>query len=287
MPSQDTKNTLGIIAGGGNMPFLIADAGLAQGRNVHVIGIDGEASEKISTYSHDWMKWGELGHLLKILEQQHCKEIVIIGSVTRPDLSQVKFDFGAVKNMPFLMSLTIGGDDTILSGIVKFFEKHGFSVKGAHEIAPGLLAGVGVLGKYRPSIRDEQDIETGLNVVRTLGKLDVGQAAVISRDYVLAVEAAEGTDSMLRRCSDLRQWGEQGKKKRTGVLVKCPKPTQEQRIDMPTVGSRTVELASEAGLAGIAISAGGVLLADKERMVEIADSQKMFLIGVDSSSERV
>ncbi len=278
---KDTKNAkLGIIAGGGALPGLVADAALRDNKQVHIVGIYGEADELIANYNHDWIKWGEFGHLFRILKKQACREIVIIGSVKRPDISQVKLDLGAIKNLPFILSLTFGGDDSILSGIVKFIEKNGFRVRGAHEIAPELLAGEGLLGNVQPSSQDRADIAAGVKVVRTLGELDIGQAAVISRGYVLAVEAAEGTDEMLRRCVDLRQWGAKKRKERTGVLVKCPKPAQEARVDMPTVGSKTVEMAARAGLSGIALASGGVLLADRERMVQLADAENMFLVGV-------
>lgn len=278
---EDKKNPkLGIIAGGGALPGLVADAAIRNNRDVHIVGVYGEADEGITCYDHDWIKWGELGQLFRILKKQSCEEVVIIGSVRRPDLSQVKLDLGAIKNLPFILSLTFGGDDSILSGIVNFVEKQGFRVRGAHEIAPELLAGEGILGKYKPSSRDRDDVDAGLKVVRTLGELDVGQAAVISRGYVLAVEAAEGTDEMLRRCVDLRQWGASKRSERTGVLVKCPKPAQEARIDMPTVGSKTVEMAAKAGLSGIALASGGVLLADRDRMIELANAEQLFLMGV-------
>ena len=124
-----------------------------------------------------------------------------------------------------------------------------------------------------------EDIRLGFRVARALGSFDIGQGAVVARQYVLAVEAAEGTDSMLRRCRDLNNWGF---KSRKGVLVKAPKPGQDLRLDMPVIGPRTIELASEAGLAGIAVAAGAVLLADQQELVEKADRFGLFLYGASS-----
>lgn len=280
-----TKDKIGIIAGGGDLPLSVAALASADGHPVHIVGIRGEAGEEICQHPHSWMKWGEIGKLLDIFKRENVSQIVIIGSVTRPDMSQVKMDFGAIKNLPFILSLLTGGDNSVLSGIVKFFERHGLTVRGAHEVAPGLICPSGALGSVSPNEEHQKDIDLALKVVELLGPLDVGQGAVAARGHVIAVEAAEGTDAMLERCSELRQWGNSRWGGRVGVFVKRPKPDQELRIDMPTVGPRTVELAAKAGLAGIALHSGHVLLANKERMIKEANRQKLFLVGVDMSME--
>ena len=149
-------------------------------------------------------------------------------------------------------------------------------MRGAHEIAPTLLAPSGAFGGIVPSAEDEQDIAHALALLGALGPFDVGQAVVIARGHVLAIEAAEGTDEMLKRCGTLRQWGGH---KRSGVLVKAPKPGQELRVDMPVIGPRTVELAAAAGLAGIAVGQGKVMIADQADMVSLADRHHIFVTG--------
>ncbi len=278
---------LGIIAGGGAMPLAVAQAALDSGQDVHIIGIRGEAEERIAQYPHSWMKWGEIGRMFKILKNEACKDVVIIGSVRRPDLSQVRFDLGGIKSLPFILSLTIGGDDTILTSIVKFFERKGFRVRGAHEIAPSLVAPLGVLGRHQPDQQNKEDIELACKIISALGKFDVGQAAVVTKGHVLAVEAAEGTDAMLRRSAGLGQWGSKTRGARAGVLVKSPKPEQEERIDMPAIGPRTVELAAEAGLAGIAVTAGNVLLVDRSELISAADAHDLFVIGIDRPAQKI
>lgn len=275
------NNKIGIIAGGGGLPISVARSASKSGTPLHIIGIEGEADRAITDYPHSWMKWGELGRLLQILSEEDVHEIVIIGSVTRPDLSKVRMDFGAIRNLPFILGLMTGGDNSVLSGIVKFFEKHGLQVKGAHEVAPDLLCPKGVLGSKKTSQQDEEDIQTAVKVVETLGQMDVGQGAVAARGHIIAVEAAEGTDAMLERCAGLRQWGKDSRGEQSGVLVKRAKPAQELRVDMPTVGPRTIELAAKAGLAGIALQAGHVLLADKEQMIAEANRAGLFVVGVN------
>jgi DUF1009 family protein len=275
----DTKQDgpLAIIAGGGTLPIALAAAAAAQGRAVHVLGIRGEADAKISRFPHTWLKWGEVGKLFATLEELGCQDLVIIGSVSRPDLANVRFDFGAIKNLPFLLGLGVGGDDQVLSSVVRFLEGKGYRVYGAGEVAPELLAAEGTIGDKAPSPDDRADIETGFRVVSALGRLDVGQAAVVVKGRVLAVEAAEGTDAMLARCAELRKGGR--RRGLAGVLVKAPKPGQEERVDLPTIGPDTVEMAAQAGLAGIAVAAGRVLIADRDATIAAAGQHGLFLVG--------
>lgn len=264
------------------MPLAVARAAVADGRPVHIVAIRGEADQSVEQYSHQWVSWGEIGAILRGLRQDDCREMVIIGSVTRPDLTAIKFDFGAILNLPRLLKLVVaGGDDAVLTNVVRFFEDKGHVVKGAHEIARDLVASVGTLSSAKPRRGDELDIVRGFQVVSTMGDYDIGQACVSAREHVIAVEAAEGTDRMLNRCGELRQWGKRVGRKRVGVLVKCPKPRQELRVDMPVIGTKTVELAAKAGLAGIAILAGKVMIADRAEMLALADAEGLFVVARD------
>lgn len=274
---------LGILAGGGGLPAAVAEEVIGSGGEVHIIGIRGEADASIERFAHSWMHWVEVGRLLDILRTEGCRRLIIIGSVSRPDLAKLKLDLGTVLNLPLLVGLLIGGDDSVLSNVVRFFELKGLEVLGAHQVAPSLVAPVGPIGRQRPGSSDRKDVAKGLEVVKALGRLDVGQACVVARGYVLAVEAAEGTDAMLGRAAGLRQWGQKPGSKRNGVLVKRPKPNQELRVDMPAIGPRTVELAAAAGLAGIAVMAGSVLLVDRAELVRAADAAQIFVSGVEDA----
>jgi UDP-2,3-diacylglucosamine hydrolase len=273
------EGPLAIIAGGGTLPAALAEAAIARGRAVHVIAIRGEADEAIAHFPHTWLKWGEVGKLFATLEDRGCRDLVIIGAVSRPDLANVRFDFGAIRNLPFLLSLGMGGDDHMLSSVVRFLEGKGYRVHGAGDVAPELLAGQGKLGAKAPSPEDRADIETAFRVVAALGRLDVGQAVVVVKGHVLAVEAAEGTDAMLARCSELRRGASGRRRAPTGVLAKAPKPGQEERVDLPTIGPDTVEKAASAGLAGIAVAAGRVLIAERSATIAAADKHGLFLFG--------
>jgi hypothetical protein len=171
----------------------------------------------------------------------------------------------------------------VLSRVVRFFEEKGYRVHGAGDVAPELLAGEGVLGDKRPSADDKADIEIALGVVSALGRLDVGQAAVVTRGHVIAVEAAEGTDAMLARCAELR--ARSTRRGPAGVVVKAPKPGQERRVDLPTIGPDTVRQAAAAGLAGIAVIAGQVLMAERDATIAAANEHGLFLVG-ETSDDR-
>ena len=270
---------LGIIAGRGPLPCVLAESATARGLPLHIVAIRGEAREEIERFPHTWIKWGEIGKMFAALDKNGCGDLVIIGGVNRPDLANVRFDLGAVRTLPFLLSLGKGGDDHVLSRIVRFFEDKGYRVHGAGDVAPELLAGEGRLGDRAPSAEDRADIATAFQVVSALGRFDVGQAAVVVKGHVLAVEAAEGTDAMLVRCAELRELGRTGRRTRAGVLVKAPKPGQEERVDLPTIGPETVGKAAAAGLAGIAVAAGQVLMAERAATIEAANQHGLFLVG--------
>ncbi|RIA56437.1 LpxI family protein [Dichotomicrobium thermohalophilum] len=280
--TEEDAQPLGIIAGAGTLPLHIATHAREQGRAVYILGFQGLAEPDIAGFPHDWMRWGQVGRMLRLLRQNGCREIVIVGGVRRPKLTSISIDAGLIRYAPQIYRLTRGGDDAVLSRVVRFFEDHGFVVRGAHEIATDLTAPAGRMTRATPCPADRQDIAKALAVLRALGPHDVGQGVVAARGYVLAVEAAEGTDEMLRRCAGLRQWG---LSHRHGVLVKAPKPEQELRVDMPTIGPRTAELAAEAGLAGIAVAQGQVLLAEPQTLVETADRLGLFVIGIDPEAE--
>lgn len=277
---------LGVLAGQGRLPTDVAAGAAAAGRPVHIVGIRGEAAAEITHYDHTWIAWGQIGRMMKAFRDADCTELVIIGAVSRPNLSEARLDWGAIASLPSILSLTVGGDDALLSRVVRFFEARGFGVIGAHEIAPDLLAGDGPLGTHAPTEQHLSDIARGRTVVDTMGRLDIGQAVVVAKGYVLAVEAAEGTDRMIDRAKELRQWGRKASAPRVGVLVKMPKPGQELRVDMPTIGVETVRRAADAGLAGIAVAEGRVLIADKAATIAAADAAGLFLVGITPEPTR-
>ncbi|MCJ7599353.1 MAG: UDP-2,3-diacylglucosamine diphosphatase LpxI, partial [Methyloceanibacter sp.] len=238
------------------MPIHVAEAAVAQGRPVHIVALKGSASEAVKAFPHTWVNIGQIGRILSAFKQNGCKELVIIGSVRRPNFGELRVDWGTVVNLNGLLKLrTAGGDSSLLGRITTFFEAKGMHVSGAHEIAPDLLAARGPLGRLKPNQQTDADIEIGRKAVAALGPLDVGQAVVVARGHIIAVEAAEGTDAVVERCKDLKKWSLGRGSPRVGVLVKCANPGQDRRIDLPSIGPETVRRVAEARLTGIAVAA--------------------------------
>jgi DUF1009 family protein len=281
MGAQSHEPCLGVLACGGALPVRVCEEAVAQGRRVHVVGLTGMADQRIENFPHEWVRLGQLGHLLGSLKKAGVEDLVIIGALRRPNIWKSGLDLGFFRHLPTIISLTRdGGDDGVLSRVVRFFEDQGFRVRGAHEIAPSLVAPSGAMGGISPDAGAQEDIARGFAVLAALAPFDVGQSAVVARRHVLAVEAAEGTDAMLKRCAELRQWGGS---RRSGVLVKAPKHGQEMRVDMPVIGARTVELAANAGLAGIAVASGKVMIAEQADLIALADRHGLFVIGADAA----
>jgi DUF1009 family protein len=277
---------LGILAGGGDLPLKLAEACRTSGRPFFILGIEGSAGPEIEAFPHEWAGIGAIARAHKILKEAGCEEIVFAGIVRRPNFRTIKLDRKGALLLPKVLRAATRGDDAILSTIIGDFEREGFRVVGVSEVFADLIVKPRTLTQARPSDRDMRDIVKAIEVVTTLGNLDIGQAAVVCEGLVLAVEAAEGTDAMLERCAALPVNIRGTAESRRGVLVKVPKPKQEMRVDLPTIGVPTVERAAAAGLAGIAVRAGSALIIDEAGVTARANALGLFVIGIGSSNAK-
>jgi DUF1009 family protein len=240
---------------------------------------------RVAGYPHHWIRLGQFGRIWRYARAEGCHDLLAIGGTVRPTILQCWPDDGFLRHLPQLIKVFRGGDDRLLSGIAAIFERQGFRILGAHEIAPHILMPRGAIGTHQPSARDRIDIERGLALLRATGPFDIGQAAVVAEERVLAVEAAEGTDELLIHLAELRRRGRVRQPGGVGVLVKAPKPRQDRRFDLPSIGPRTIELTAAAGLAGIAVVAGGAVVAEPDQIAAAADRVKLFVIGVDDDGQ--
>jgi hypothetical protein len=255
------------------------------GRDCRVVAIKGEADEATRGLASAELGWGEIGRLYTFLNKSGCRDVLLIGGVSRrPDFTSILGDLGTLRRLPAIIRALAGGDDSLLTKVIGLFEVEGFRVVGIKDVAPGLLAASGVLGKIQPKDADWRDLQLALTATQKLGELDIGQAAVAVGGRVVALEGAEGTDAMLERCAKLREAGRVRAKNRAGVLVKTAKPNQDLRVDLPTVGPRTIERAQAAGLAGVAVEAGGALISDREETLALADAAGLFVVGIDQTA---
>jgi hypothetical protein len=269
-------STLGIIAGGGDLPFAIA---AECARPVFVIALTGSAGEDITKFPHEHAGIGETGKIFRLLRDHGCVDVILAGKVSRPAWSEVKVDAKGAFAAPKIIAAALKGDDALLRTIAGMFEKEGFRIVSAAEAAPALLSEESTITKATPLPRDLSDIAVAARIVRELGALDIGQAAIVCEGLPLAVEAAEGTDAMIKRIISLPQNIRGTPAKRRGVLVKAPKPIQDRKTDLPVIGVQTIANVADAGLAGIALEAGGALIVNRKAVIEAADAAGLFVTG--------
>jgi DUF1009 family protein len=275
------QGPLMIVCGGGLLPFAVADAAKRRGRKVFIYALrDSADAERVASYPHIWGGVAQFGRFCRYARQHDCQDVVFIGSLTRPVFWRMRPDLKTLLLAPKIYQAFLGGDDHLLSGIGRLLEQHGFRIVGAHEIAPEILLGEGLMGSEAPSERDQADIVRGLELLQATGPFDIGQAAVIAHKRVLAIEASEGTDRMLERLAQLRREEAIRWPAGTGVLVKAPKPGQNNLFDLPSIGPKTIEMAALAGLAGVAVAAGATMVAEPQAVIAAADRARLFVTGV-------
>ena len=271
---------LGLIAGSGPVPIALAKHCQSAGRGLFVARLKGMAGTELAQFPNIEVGINELGKLFKALKSNDCEAICMVGGVERPDFRTLVPDMRGLRFLPTLAMAARRGDDALLRALVDEFESEGFIVEGAHEVMGELTLPEGALGRHVPNESHRADISRAMQVARALGRLDVGQGAVACDGLILAVEAQEGTDAMLRRVAELPESirGVPGHPR--GVLAKAPKPIQDTRVDMPTIGPFTLQRVARAGLAGIAGETGKVLVMDRAEVIHMADELGLFVVGV-------
>jgi UDP-2,3-diacylglucosamine hydrolase len=270
---------LGIIAGGGELPVVLADHCAATRADYFVARIAPYADPALNAHPGATFGLGHMGARMASMREAGVDALVLIGQVPRPDVSKLEFDDGAKAMLPAILAALPQGDDALLRTILAEHERAGFKVLGAEEVMGDLLAPEGVWGALAPTPAQMKDIAKGASIAHAIGAFDIAQGVVVANGHVLALEAAEGTDEMLKRVAALPAALRGTSDARRGALVKRPKPIQERRIDLPVVGVRTVEAAAVAGLVGIAVEAHGALAVRRADLVAAADKLGLYVYG--------
>jgi DUF1009 family protein len=271
---------LGLIAGGGGLPLALAEHCRTTGRPLHVIRLRGFAGPELEPYPGDAAGIAEIGRIVRLAREAGCEALCFAGVVRRPDFVALKPDLKGLAWLPGAAMAAGRGDEALLRFLMQGFEREGFAIEGAHEVMGDLALPVGPLGRRSPGPEHQADIARALEVARAIGALDIGQGAVVAGGLVLAVEAQEGTDAMLRRVAELPEDVRGKPERRRGVLAKVAKPIQEERVDLPTIGLATIEGAGLAGLAGIVGVAGKMLVVERNAVAKAADAAGLFVVGV-------
>lgn len=259
---------IGIVAGGGSLPRKLISFCETKNIETYTIAFDGQADLAVlDGKSHKVMRLGEAGKIIKVLRERDIRDLVLIGSVKRPTFTDMRPD---LRTAAFFAKLGLRalGDDGLLKAVRAELEEEGFRIHGIHELMPELLMPQGILAGA-PNDMQIEDIKIGLSASRKIGEEDVGQSVVVLNGEVIGTEDESGTNALIRRAA-----------RRGAILVKSSKPQQDRKLDMPTIGLETIRLCAELGYAGIAAEGGGVLVADREEMIEAANKAGLFWVGV-------
>jgi DUF1009 family protein len=266
---------LGLIAGGGGLPVAIAEACRTEGRPYFTVRLKGMAEADLKAHPGEDVGLAELGRCLKALKAAGCEKVCFAGKVRRPDFAALRPDLKGLQHLPALMTAARQGDDALLRAVLKVFEAEGFEVEGVAEAGASLLLPPGPLGTFRPLDEELGDVQLAIRAAQEVGRTDVGQAAIARGGAVVAQETEDGTDAMLTAYAEGAPSG------RGGVLAKMPKPHQDLRVDIPTIGVATVEAAAWAGLVGIVGQAGALLVVDPPKVRAAADRLRVFVYGLE------
>lgn len=266
-----------IIAGSGVLPVIVAKEFEKRGEDPFLVLLRGEADTALDSYEHCELSIVDLARLIKNLKAAAISNIILAGGVKkRPSLTQLRPDWITLSALPKLFKALGRGDDALLKAFISVIESHGFCVIGVHEVVPDLLAPKEFnLTLRRATQKEKADILLASEAARLLGQLDIGQAAVAINGRVIAVEGAEGTDNMLQRVCEMRESKRIPPK--GGVLVKCAKPQQDHRVDLPSIGPMTITNIAKSGLMGVAVEANQSLILSLKETVEEANKHLLFI----------
>jgi UDP-2,3-diacylglucosamine hydrolase len=272
----EAAGPLGLIAGNGVFPLLVARGARDAGVSVVAVAHVGETEDALSGLvdACTWVRVGELGRIIKTLKQAGCTRAVLAGGIKKARLFQgFRPD---LRGAAFLARVRSLHDDRLLRGIADELESEGISVIASTEYLPSLLSAAGPITRRSMKTRERSDVEFGLRVAKAVGGFEIGQTVVVKNGLVLAVEAVEGTDAAIRRGGQLSRGG--------AVVVKVSKPGQDLRFDVPAVGPETVRLMAEVGATVLALEAGRTILLEREELVAAAERAGIAVVAVDASA---
>jgi len=276
------EGPVAILAGGGRLPLRLVECLERRGRGTRILAFRGFAEPSLRRRADAVVGLLDIKAIMALLDAWKPSGVALVGAVSRPAFSALLGAYSLLRNRHEVEEVIARGDDRVLRGALELLETRGHRVLGVHELAPELLVRPGLSGRHLPGAEDTAAVTYGLDLLGTLSSFDVGQAVAVAGRRVLAVEGPEGTDRMLRRVRRLRglnPWG--AARREGGVLVKAAKAGQDLRVDLPTVGPRTVREVAQAGLAGLAVGAGSSLLVDEAEALSLADRLGVFLVSVE------
>jgi DUF1009 family protein len=260
---SENSEIIGLIAGGGQFPLMVADAVKKKGLRMVAVAHHGETDPSLSEKADEivWIKLGQLGHLIKALKKRGIHNAIMAGTITKKRMFEnIRPD---LKGLTIMSKLAVFHDDDILRAVAKELAREDIEIVSSTYYLPDLLAPIGCLTRKRPSKSEKEDIDFGWKVAKELGRLDIGQCVVVRKKTVLALEAIEGTDETILRGGRLGR--------ESAVVIKVSKPNQDLRFDVPTVGIETLKAMSQVKASVLAVEAGKTLMFERLEMITYAD----------------
>ncbi len=274
---------LGIIAGSGQFPFMVADGAKRAGCHVTVIGLRGFADPALADHA-DVFRWAgvaRLGRWIRVLKRNRADSVILAGAVTKTDMFRRFGLFGLIPDWRALkiwyVSLSDKRNDSVLSAVADELERHGVKMRDCIEYSTEHLAPDGVLTNKQPSASQLRDANFGWSIAKEIGRLDIGQTIAVKDTEVVAVEAIEGTDQMIERAGRLVRHG-------GWTLIKVAKPNQDMRFDVPTVGPETIGNLAGNGAGMLVIEGGKTLIIDRRQMIADADRHGIVVLSRTNDS---
>jgi len=269
----DKNKTLAIFAGDGLLPKILIEECLQKNQNFKLFLLKNQNySIDYSQYNPEVVNYGEVEKFLSILKNFQIRDIVFIGSVTKPDFKSLKVDKKGAILLAKILANKILGDDAVLRSVLAFFKKQGLKIWAIDELLDCVFAKKSVVTKIKPDKEDLLDIELGIEAIKAFSKFDVGQALIVAQKQIIAVEAVEGTDKMIERCKNLKI-----DYKNRAILIKTTKKNQSRGADLPVIGVSTIENCALANIKGIAIKAKSTLVLQKDLVIKKADELGIFI----------
>ena len=281
MVKLNQSDKIGILAGGGDLPVMVATACEKIDIPYVMVSFEGQpqptGADLLDKAKRHILPLGKVGKTLALFKKAGVTRVVMIGNLEKPSLFSLKPDW---KGAQILTKLALHHDDSLLRAVANVIEVEDMKVCGIHELLPELMMPVGQIGKHKPSKDMEEDIQIGWRIAKVVGAEDIGQAVVVKNRVVLGVEGVEGTDKLIERCADLRGSDNSG-----ATLIKVAKPQQDLRFDMPSIGPKTIRRLVDKKYSGLIVESGHALFVHAEECKRIADENGLFIVGVDVIEE--
>ena len=278
MSSYNFNGALGVIAGSGKFPEAVIRKAKEHGQRVVLCAHVNECEESLLRLvdAHVWIKVGQIGSIIKFLQKQNVTQAIMTGAISRLKLFKSAMpDWRALNIIRRAGSIQ---DDIILRAITQEFETEGISIFSSAELLGDFLVKNGLYTSRMPSGDEINNARLGWNAAKVLGSLDIGQTAVVTDGLVTALECVEGTDAAIQRAGSLTH-------KKSSVVVKLPKPQQDKRLDLPSIGTKTIQIMIENRCTLLVLESGGAMILEPEEVVRAANKAAFSVLAVSSKEE--